>query len=198
MGLPLLGLITLSYLVIGRQTTALDSALLQSARGTGGPFVELFSGLTHAGDTAIIAALTAALAIVLAAKSRARTSLLVISGVSSAALANSVLKVLVARARPDPLLALIGEDGAGYPSGHAALSATLYGVVAVLIACTGLPRPLRIGVVGAMTILVLLVGASRVYLGVHYPSDVVAGWLLGTIVVATFRWLGPRVDRRWT
>lgn len=169
------------------RTADLDSAILQSLRGTSGPLLELVKGLSYVGEAPVVLALSVALAIARAIAGHLRTSLITIVTVAAATIASSILKLVVDRARPDALLALVREDGASFPSGHAALSATLCGIVAVLIGRTTLPLRLRIGIFGAMAMLVVLVGASRVYLGVHYPTDVVAGWLIAVAAVAAFR-----------
>ncbi|MFD9410241.1 phosphatase PAP2 family protein [Streptomyces sp. NPDC059989] len=102
------------------------------------------------------------------------------------------LKALVGRARPvwpDPV---DSADYAAYPSGHALTATVVCGLLLWL-----LPRPApRWAAAAAWTaaaVSVLGVGFTRVYLGVHWPSDVVAGWLLGVVLVAlATSWPGPR------
>ena len=186
-GLPLIALITLSSLVSAGATAPVDAALLQSTRGTPGPLTELLRLLSHAGDVGIIAALSAALAIALATTNHVWTGVQTVASVGSAALGNLLLKVLVDRMRPDALLALLVEEGASYPSGHATLSATLYGLAALLIARTAWPRWLRASTITGLVLVVVLIGTARVYLGVHYPTDIIAGWLLGITIISAAR-----------
>jgi membrane-associated phospholipid phosphatase len=83
-----------------------------------------------------------------------------------------VAKAYFARMRPDLWLSLTPETTYSFPSGHAMGSATLG--VALIILCW--PTPWRWPITAASLVFVLLVGVSRVYLGVHYPSDILAGW----------------------
>lgn len=88
---------------------------------------------------------------------------------------NFALKALFARARPG--LAIDIASGFSFPSGHAMGSASVYGAL-VMIVITRFPK-LRWPLVAVCTALVVAIGVSRVYLHVHYPSDVLAGWGLG-------------------
>jgi membrane-associated phospholipid phosphatase len=94
-----------------------------------------------------------------------------------AAGSNYVMKALIARARPGGLLPSMLETSASFPSGHATLALALYGFLAYAL-CQLYPRhSWKIAVLAMLVI--LFVGASRLYLGVHFSSDVIAGYLLG-------------------
>jgi undecaprenyl-diphosphatase len=88
------------------------------------------------------------------------------------------LKDMTARPRPD--FGQIVSNSMAYPSGHSANSMTVYLAVALLV----IPAPWRRASAIAAIILSLMIGLSRVYLGVHWPSDVVGGWALGLLSVA--------------
>ncbi len=105
-------------------------------------------------------------------------------GLASAA--NQVLKSFVARERPALLEPIVVEHGFSFPSGHAALSMVAYGVLGVLIMRSRLPPAVRRGIVVTLGILVVLIGISRIWLGVHYPTDVLAGWTAGAIIVLVY------------
>ncbi|WP_426490738.1 phosphatase PAP2 family protein [Hymenobacter sp. 102] len=97
---------------------------------------------------------------------------------------NLVLKQLYNR--PRPLLPLTSASGLSFPSGHAMISASFYGLLIYLV-WTNVRRPVwRYGVVVALSLLILLIGLTRVYLRVHYATDVLAGFTagLGWLVVA--------------
>src|SRR5439155_24202639 len=87
-------------------------------------------------------------------------------------------KVWVGRARPPESLHLIGVSGFGFPSGHATVALACWGLAALLV---GARRPVRtkLVVATAAIVIVALVGLSRIYLGVHWWTDVVAGCALG-------------------
>lgn len=105
------------------------------------------------------------------------------------------VKVVVARTRPEVLDPIVVEHGYSFPSGHATLSMVGYGILVVLLARSRLPPLARVGLVGVSAMLVLLIGLSRIYLGVHFPSDVLAGWVLGAVVVLVFADLTRGVSR---
>ena len=91
----------------------------------------------------------------------------------------SLLKGLFERARPTVVTHIDPPGGLSFPSGHSTISAALYMTLAVLIARTLERRTLRVYVVCMGVLMMVLVGTSRLYLGVHYPTDVLAGWTLG-------------------
>ena len=99
------------------------------------------------------------------------------------ALLNILLKNLFERSRPD-LFQMVEAAGYSFPSGHAMVSLCLYGMIAFLIS-RQIPRwQWRLAVVTFATALVAAIGLSRVYLGVHYPTDVVAGYFAGGMWLA--------------
>ncbi|NGP17279.1 phosphatase PAP2 family protein [Devosia aurantiaca] len=82
------------------------------------------------------------------------------------------------RPRPD-LVNMSHQFTASFPSGHSMLSAVTFLTIGVLLARLAPNRPLRIYAFSAAIFLTLIVGISRIYMGVHYPTDVLAGWCLG-------------------
>lgn len=92
---------------------------------------------------------------------------------------NSGLKLLIARPRPAIVPHLAEAGGHSFPSGHTFNAAVIYIAIALAFAAMSPRRPVRWTIVGAAMAVTLLTGLSRVWLGVHYPSDVVAGWLGG-------------------
>ena len=112
---------------------------------------------------------------------------LAVCGILPAAL-NLGLKELAARPRPDAALALVEETGYSFPSTHAVFAIAFYGALIYLLgrwgAFPGRPRLRRL-IQGALALLILAVGVSRVYLGAHWPSDVIGGFLFGGLCLAT-------------
>ena len=109
--------------------------------------------------------------------------------VTGSAVLDIVAKNHFARLRPDLWLSITPESTYSFPSGHAMGSATLG--VAVILLCW--PTSWRWPVMIAGLVFVLLVGVSRVYLGVHYPSDILAGW---TAAIAWTFGIYTLVDRK--
>jgi membrane-associated phospholipid phosphatase len=139
--------------------------------------------ITFLGSAGTIVVLTAVAALVALIAGRPRDAVLLVLAVIAGVLYFEVLKLLVHRPRPPLEDARIVQGGFSFPSGHSTLAATFYGTVAYLL-IRGLPREwhkVLVGVVAAL--LVLAIGVSRIYLGVHYPSDVLAGWAAGALWV---------------
>ena len=106
----------------------------------------------------------------------------------------ALLKGLVSRPRPAENEFVAGASGFSFPSGHSATSMALYATLTVLVlrACRGKAR-VAVALVGV--VLILAVGLSRVYLGAHYPSDVLAGWITGGLLVLLSLGLVGRLSR---
>ncbi len=90
---------------------------------------------------------------------------------------NQLLKRIIRRARPDHLR-LIKETGFSFPSGHSMISICLYGFLIYLCYTKIKDKRIKIPCIILLSIIILLVGISRIYVGVHYPSDVLGGYLL--------------------
>lgn len=97
---------------------------------------------------------------------------------------SSAIKYGINRPRPELLLHLEQVNNASFPSGHAMNSTLFYGALLLLIGCHLRSPILRWGWIVLMLTLVMLTGISRIALGVHYPSDVLAGWLIGSLWLA--------------
>lgn len=114
-------------------------------------------------------------------------------------LISEALKEVFGRARPDLVAHVVETTSMSFPSGHAMLSAATYLTLGAFLAHAQEKRRLRSYIIGAAILITLLVGASRVYLGVHWPTDVLAGWCLGAawaiVCWAVAAWL-TREDRR--
>lgn len=123
-----------------------------------------------------------------------RGALLVVITLAGASLLNWLLKLSFGRVRPEPFFDYPLPGSPSFPSGHALFAASVFGGLAALLAPRLKHRALRIAVWTLAVLLVLLVGLSRVYLGVHYPSDVLAGYAVAIIWV-TFVALGDRLAR---
>jgi undecaprenyl-diphosphatase len=136
--------------------------------------------LTALGSPIVVAIFTVALGAVLFVKEDRRgATVLVISSFASALL-TIVAKRLLERPRPHVVPRLVEVTGLSYPSGHSLASAAVYLTAAFVVARhVSLVRQ-RVASVLFTAVLVLMIGVSRVYLGVHYPGDVLGGILLGT------------------
>lgn len=104
-----------------------------------------------------------------------------------------VVKQLVERPRPDADVAVAHAPGFSFPSGHSAGTMALYATIGFVLA-RGCRGPARTAIVAAAALIVLAVGASRVYLGAHYPTDVLAGWLTGAVLTIAAWGLAGRLS----
>jgi membrane-associated phospholipid phosphatase len=165
----------------------------------------LVVAVTDIGGKVLLTGLLAVTASVVAVRLRSLRPL-VLAAVAGAGgvLLVAIIKALIARNRPDPLQRAITEDGFSFPSGHSASAVVVLGTVAWLVSMVTAHRTVRATTWVAAAMLAVAVGLSRVYLGVHYPSDVLGGWMLGatwllTVVVAAHLPESPLLPlaRRW-
>ena len=110
---------------------------------------------------------------------RWREALLLLIASGGGLVITALLKDLFQRDRPPAILHAVPAINASFPSGHATLTATVFLTLGALIAHFAQRRRVRVYALAAAVILSLLVGCSRVYLGVHWPTDVLAGWCVG-------------------
>lgn len=151
------------------------------------PLTSVVLGVTTLGATQVILVVTAIGLAALATLRHWHGFMTLALSVAATELVVEVVKVLVERQRPPAEDALTQASGFSFPSGHAATAVAVYAVLALVLGrrCCDRTR-IVLAVVGGLV--VLAIGASRVYLGVHYPTDVVAGWLTGA-TLALASWL---------
>jgi undecaprenyl-diphosphatase len=157
--------------------------------------------ITHLGDPVVVAAVVAGVVIALATRRRTRLALFVLASSLGAAVATTAAKYAVDRVRPPDALWLAPAYGPSFPSGHATQSVACYLAIAVVSVTMLRPTAARVAVVAAAGAVSLLVGMSRVYLGVHWPSDVLCGWAVATLWLVSLLfvgWLYPRMSRLWS
>ena len=138
------------------------------------------SDVTSLGGVTVLGLVTLLTATYLAIAGKRALSLFVFLSVSGGWLVSTLLKILVARQRPSIVPHLVEVSDLSFPSGHAMLSAVTYLTLGVLVS-QGRSRVERAYIVGCAILLPALIGTSRVFLGVHYPSDVMGGWCAGAI-----------------
>lgn len=166
-----------------------DVGILESVHHTfSGSFSGFFLFWTSVGSAGVIAAITALLIAVLLYLKKRRSAMLVAFGVGGAAAANVVLKALFQRQRPSLWQSVVHEHSFSFPSGHAMASSALAFCIVAICWRTSWRWAAVVG--GAL--FMLFVGTSRLYFGVHYPSDVVGGWLASLAWVALVAYVVER------
>ena len=181
------GFAAVAWLVLNDRLGAFDSAGLRYFR-TGpdavprGPpaLLEAVRDWTALGGVLLrnlFAALT--IAALLLVRLRREASLLAAT-ILSGWVVNTVIKAAVGRPRPTIVSHLAEAGGSSFPSGHSFNSAVVYMGIALALASLSARRPVRWSMIAGAALVTALIALSRVWLGVHYPSDAIAGWLGGT------------------
>ena len=151
--------------------------------------------VTALGSSAVLVLITTATIVYLLLIRRPSTALFMFAAVAGGQVLSSLLKLEVDRPRPDLVSHLVNETSLSFPSGHAMLSAVTYLTLGSLAARFLPDRTTKVFVLGLAVLTTVLVGTSRVYLGVHWPSDVLAGWCAG-FAWAMLCWLAARLLQR--
>ncbi|HVU31420.1 MAG TPA: phosphatase PAP2 family protein [Sphingomicrobium sp.] len=204
-GLGLFLFIHLASEVIEGDTMAFDRASLLALRVPGKPWEpigphwlsESFMQVTALGSRTNLTLITTLVVAYLIAARRPGPAIFVIAATSGGAILSALLKTAFERPRPEIVPHLVDVASASFPSGHALNSSVTYLTLGILLARTERSRPVRVYLISAAIALSVLIGVSRVYLGVHWPSDVLAGWCIGS-TWAFACWLAVDViqDRR--
>jgi undecaprenyl-diphosphatase len=173
--------------VMEGDTASFDRALLLALRDPadltvlfGPPWLgEAARDITALGGTAVLLLVSAAVIVFLILLRRPGTAVLVLAATGGGTVLSALLKEVIGRTRPDVVPHAVLVQSASFPSGHAMLSAVTYLTIAALLVPVVPRRAARAFVILSAVALVLLIGASRVFLGVHWPTDVLAGWCVG-------------------
>lgn len=170
-------------------TRAFDERLLVALRAPGnladpiGPiwFEELARDVTALGSTGVLTILVVSVAGFLAILRKTHAAIYVIASVVGGVLISQTMKFAFARPRPELVPHGTEVYTASFPSGHSMMAAVVYLTLGALLAGTQQDVRLKAYILTIAVALTVMVGASRVYLGVHWPTDVLAGWMLGGV-----------------
>lgn len=179
--------------------------LTEHAAGFDDPVREFFYGLRTPGLTGIAVAITMladkrviiciCILLLIIPQTRLRFGVPLSAGALGVILTNTLIKHLVQRSRPD-VLHLVTEHGHSFPSGHSITSVFFYGLAIWLVwRHVNDPAARRILTI-FLAIPVLLIGPTRIYLGVHYPTDVLAAWCLAIVAIAVVIEVIETIKRR--
>lgn len=186
------------------ETSSFDTAILLGLRSPADPsdpigpgwFEEVARDVTALGSMAILTGITLASAAYLWLAGKRRSVALVLVSVGGGIAFSTLFKRGFDRPRPDLVPHATEVYTASFPSGHAMMAAVTYLTLAAMLARVQPTRALKVYLFALAALVTVLVGASRVYLGVHWPTDVLAGWTAGAAwalacwLVAW--WLGQR------
>lgn len=139
-------------------------------------------GITQLGGAIFLIVLAIILSITIKNK---KTGILIWANLVISTLLNQILKYIVQRPRPTEFR-IIDESGYSFPSGHSMVSAAFYGFLIYLIYKNVKNKYWKWGLITVLSLLIILIGTSRIYLGVHYTSDVLAGFLISISYLIIF------------
>lgn len=193
------GFVELSEIARDAAPHAFDTDILLAFRVAGEPnnpigplwLEEAMRDITALGSASVLIYITAITIIFLGMTRRWGPALFVFVSIAGGQVLSSVLKLGIDRPRPDLVSHLAQVYTMSFPSGHAMLSAVTYLTLGALLARFLPGRATTIFVFGVAVLTTLMVGISRIYLGVHWPSDVLAGWCAG-FAWATLCWVASR------
>jgi undecaprenyl-diphosphatase len=186
------------------ETSQFDESVLLALRVAGdtadplGPawLEEAARDVTALGSNPVLGIVVIATIAYLLLMKRSGAALWVFASVAGGLLLSSALKEAFGRPRPDLVAHTAQVFTSSFPSGHATLSAVTYLTLGALLASMHDSRRLKVFFLGLAIFITVMVGLTRVYLGVHYPTDVLAGWCLGAAWAAicwtVFQWLKER------
>lgn len=133
--------------------------------------------ITHLGDTIVV--ILFCFVLLLIKKTRIKFGIPISLALIISAILNNLLKIIFIRERPN-ILRLINETNYSFPSGHAMNNACLYTMIIILINKYISNKKIKITITIISIMMPIIIGLSRVYIGVHYITDVIGGWILGS------------------
>ncbi len=183
LGAVSIALLLLVGLVVAGQPLAWDRAILLGLRAWHGPdwLPDAARDVTALGSGTVLTPVVLAVVGLLLVQRHQLTALALAGAALSGSWAVALLKTHVGRARPTIVEHWAVVHNNSFPSGHAASSAVIYLTLAALASQVTPGRAVRAYLIGVAILLTGAIGVSRVYLGVHWPSDVLAGWSFGTL-----------------
>ncbi len=178
-----LGIILLVGLSVGHWPFAFDRSIILGLRGWGGPawLPKVAADVTALGGGIVLAIVVVIVAGMLIVQRLWLTAAAIVAASVTGNLVVELVKLQIGRPRPDIVPHLVTVSHMSFPSGHSANSAIVYLTLAGLASQVTRDRATRAYLLVVAILLVGAIGCSRVYLGVHWPSDVLAGWSFGTL-----------------
>ena len=162
------------------ETHEFDRAVMLAIQG-GPQWLDLVArDITSLGGTAVLVLLTVAALGYLLLVRKWSAAIFVAISIVGGTLISTALKHIFDRPRPDVVPHAVEVTSASFPSGHAMLAMTTFLTLGAVLAEVQPTRSSRVYLISWAVLMALLVGASRVYLGVHWPTDVLAGWCVGS------------------
>lgn len=147
---------------------------------------DAFLFFTYLGNWQVIAGFSVVAVAILWLLRKKRETVFFVAVLTAAVAIRFFSKAFFHRQRPDAVFSLIPENGYAFPSGHAVMSVIFYGVISYFIYKICRKMWQKITLLAVFAALIFLIGFSRIYLGVHWTSDIIAGWLIGFSILVFF------------
>ncbi len=184
-----------AVMAANHQTQAADNSILLFFRKPDnllvpiGPkwLLPLFEGITVLGNASLLITVSIIAVTYFILKKIGRLAGIFLTIAAGAVISELTLKEFFARPRPAIVPHLVNAEFYSFPSGHSMMSVVVYSTLALLLIYSGVNEKLKIYFISAAFILPFAIGLSRVYLGVHYPTDIIAGWALGIVWLSLCR-----------
>ena len=174
--------------VLRGETLRFDNFVRSSVHSwASGPLTYVMRGVTQLGEPRFLIVLSLVLILWLVNNGRNRAAIVLVVAAVGAEALDELLKLVFHRPRPEAYFGYPLPSSYSFPSGHAISSCCFYGVLAAIVTARMRSRGAKIAVWTAAALLAALIGLSRIYLGVHYPSDVAAGYAVAVNWVAALR-----------
>ncbi|ASS65842.2 MULTISPECIES: phosphatase PAP2 family protein [unclassified Paenibacillus] len=187
-------------LLIGRHHAAVfDERVADAVQGIAShPLTAVMKGFTTAGSGPWVAGIMLVIAAALLLLGYRRELIFFAGVIVGSSLLNLLLKLVFRRARPD-VHRIIDAAGYSFPSGHSMAAFTLYGITVYFLWKHLARFWMKAAAVSAGIAMILMIGISRIYLGVHYPSDVLGGYLISAAwLTASIGWYERYLKERWS
>jgi undecaprenyl-diphosphatase len=177
----------ISFAVVSGRSAHIDNSILLLLRNTGnasipvGPgwFLDFMQDISSLGSVTAVILITVLISGLLIIKKEYITLNSLLTTIIGGGLIELLMKEIFSRPRPQIIPHLVTVYSFSFPSGHSAISTIVYLALAFLIFKFEIKRSIKLYFLISAVFLILLIGFSRVYLGVHYPTDVLGGWTLG-------------------
>ncbi|MGQ2967537.1 MAG: phosphatase PAP2 family protein [Allorhizobium sp.] len=175
--------------VLEGETRAFDEGVLLMLRDPADPamprgpawLTKMMVDITALGGVTVLTLLVTLVVVYLALRQKYRTALFVTASILGGWALSSAMKLGIARPRPEVVQHLVEVTDMSFPSGHAMLSAITYLTLGAMLSRLEERASLRYFFPLVAVVLTMIIGLSRIYLGVHYPTDVLGGWAAGMV-----------------
>lgn len=183
--------------VLEGDTRAFDEATRAAVHQLASPtLTTTMRGISFFGSTQFLFPASAVIVLVFFFRAWKREAILLAVTMVGASLLNITLKLAFKRVRPEPFFNLATPKSFSFPSGHSLASFCFFGALAAIVTARTKSRRFRVLILITTAAIILLIGLSRIYLGVHYATDVIAGYTAALIWIGAVKFVEDQLVRR--